>query len=161
MYKVGEYVVFKRDVCKVSKIKEDYLQGKDYYLLNPILDESLKIEIPIDCIGLRDLISKDDINTIIKKIPDIEIISANIRQIDNEYKALMNSGRHEDLIKVIKTSYLRNKEKTDNNKRIGDKENNFLKQAEKYFYSELSIVLGLNYDETKEYVKNEVEKLNE
>lgn len=159
MYKVGEYVVYKRDVCKIAKIKENYLQGKDYYLLNPLLDETLKIEIPVDCTGLRDLISRDDINEIIKKIPDIEVINSNIRQIDNEYKALMNSGSHADLIKVIKTSYLRNKEKADNNKKIGDKENNFLKQAEKYFYSELSIVLGLSFDETKEYVRNEVEKI--
>lgn len=159
MYKVGEFVVYKRDVCKVTKIKENHLQGKDYYLLNPILDESLKIEIPIDCSGLRNLISKEDISEIIKKIPDIEVINTNNRQFDNEYKTLMNSGSHDDLIKIIKSSYLRNKEKMDNNKKIGDKESNFLKQAEKYFYNELSIVLGFNYDETKEYVKNEVEKI--
>lgn len=159
MYKLDEYVVYKKDVCKIKEIKCNHLQGKDYYILNPIMDESLKIEIPTDCNSIRKLISKNEIREIINKIPNIEPISVNNKMMDNEYKNLMNSGSHEDLIKIIKTTYLRNKERTDNRKKIGDKDNNYFKLAEKYLFNEFAIVLGLNYDDTKDYVIKEVEKL--
>lgn len=159
MYKVDEYVVYKKDVCKIIEIKCNHLQGKDYYILNPIMDQSLKIEIPIDCESIRRLISESEVKNIINKIPNIESININNRMMDNEYKNLMNSGSHEDLIRIIKTAYLRNKERTDSKKKIGDKDNNYFKLAEKYLYNEFAIVLNLSYDDTKNYVIKEVEKL--
>ena len=48
MYKVGDYIVYKRDVCKVKEIKEKYYNNTDYYVLNPISDLSLKINVPVN-----------------------------------------------------------------------------------------------------------------
>ena len=72
----------------------------------------------------------------------------------------MQSGTHEDLIKIIKTSYLRNKERIDNNKKTTDKDNHYFNQAETYLYNEFSVVLNLSYEETKDYIINEVNKLS-
>ena len=41
----------------------------------------------------------------------------------------MQNGTHEDLIKIIKTTYLRNKERLDNNKKTTDKDNYYFNQA--------------------------------
>ena len=71
----------------------------------------------------------------------------------------MQNRTHEDLIKIIKTTYLRNKERIDNNKKTTDKDNHYFNQAELYLYNEFSVVLNLTYDETKEYVLNAVNKL--
>ena len=163
VFKLGEYIVYKRDVCKVMEIKKKHFKDNDYYILVPVLDESLKIEVPVtDKSGhLRELISKKEIGEIISQIPDIEVLESDNRFIESQYRTLMSSGSHTDLIKIIKTTYLRNQQRIDNNKKIGDKDNNYFNQAEKYLYQEFSIVLGMNYEEAKQYVVNEVNKLNE
>lgn len=153
-------MVYKRDVCEVIEIKKNHFNNNDYYILAPLFDKSLKIEVPVaNRVGhLRELLSKEEIGNIISQIPNIEALATDNRYIENQYKTLMSSGEHTDLIKIIKTAYLRNQERIDNNKKIGDKDNNYFCQAEKYLYQEFSIVLGMSYDETKEYVVNEVNK---
>lgn len=159
MYKLGDLLVYKKDVCEVVEIKPKYLRDMDYYILAPITDKTLKIQTPINSEAIRDLITKDKVEEIIHHIPNIEIIQTDAKTIDYDYKQLMQSGTHEDLIKIIKTTYSRNKERIDNNKKTTDKDNYYFNQAELYLYNELSVVLGLTYDETKEYIIKEVEKL--
>ena len=159
MFKINDYIVHDRDVCKIVDIKEKYFNNIDYYILNPISDESLKISIPVTNDKIRKLITKNELEKIIEKIPSINIIETNNKLIENEYKELMNSGKHEDLIKIIKTTYLRNKERIDNNKKIGDKDDNYFKLAEKYLYTEFMIVLNMSYEDTKKYVVDKVDKI--
>lgn len=160
MYKIGDYLVYKRDVCKVKEIKEKYYNDIDYYVLNPISDLSLKINVPVNNETLlRNLISKEEVNRLIKNIPNIETISIDDRMIESTYRDLLKTEKHEDLIKIIKTSYLRNKDRTDNNKKISEKDDNYFKLAEKFLYTEFSIVLNKTYEDTKSYVISEVEKL--
>ena len=159
MYKVGDLLVYKKDVCEIIEIKEKYLRGMDYFILAPIIDKSLKLQIPTSSSAIRDLLTKEEVERLIKQIPTIETIKIESKNIENEYKQLMQSGTHEDLIKIIKTTYLRNKERLDNNKKTTDKDNYYFNQAELYLYNEFSVVLNLTYDETKEYVLNAVNKL--
>lgn len=156
MYKVGSYVVYKRDVCIIDNIKKSSFNSQDYYVLIPISDASLKIDVPIDNkFGyIRNLITRDELEKLITMIPSIPAISCNDKMIDNEYRLLMKSGNHEDLIKIIKTTYLRNKDRVDHNKKIGDKDSTYFEMAEKYLYNEFSIVLNMSYDDTKNYVIN-------
>lgn len=156
MYKVGDFVVYKRDVCQVVEIKESYFRGMDYYALLPILDKTLKIEIPIESKLIRDVISKEEVEKIINDIPNIEIIETDNKLIENEYKRLLNSDNYEDLIKIIKTSYLRNKEREEEKKKISDKDKFYFEKAEKLLYNEFSIALNMTFDETKEYVVSKV-----
>lgn len=160
MKKVGEYVVYRKDVCKIVEIKENYAKGKDYYRLIPIDDETLHVDIPIEeNTYLRDLISKEEVENIIKEIPKIEVISCEDKQLESEYKTLLNSNDLKDYVKIIKTTYLRNKEREENKKKQSDKDHHYFELAEKYLYNEFSIVLNKTYEETKEYVINEVEAL--
>ena len=122
--------------------------------------DSLKIDVPVDNeqSSIRNLTTKKEIKDLIKKIPIIEVINVNNKLLENEYKELLKEGSFESLIKIIKTTYLRNKERLDNNKKKGDKDDYYFNLAEKYLYTELSIVLKMNFEETKDYVINEVNK---
>ena len=142
-------------------MKKKKFNNEDYYLLHPIKNKSLKISTPVANKNnkIRDLIKKEEINSLIKKIPSIEIITTDDKFIENEYKKLLTNGTHEDLIKVIKTTYLRNKKRLDNNKKIAEKDKSFFELAEEYLYNELSIVLEKTYEETKEFIINEVKKI--
>ena len=161
MYKVNDYLVYGKDVCKVCEIEEKKFNNEDYYLLRPIKDFSLKIEVPVSSKinKIRDLITKQEIETIIKQIPNIPIIDNDEKFIESEYKSLLINPSHEDLIKIIKTSYLRNKKRLDNNKKTTDKDTKYFELAEEYLYNEFSVVLGYGYEQTKEYIINQVTKL--
>lgn len=161
MFKINDYVVYRKDVCIVKDIKEQEIDKSLYYVLIPINDKSLKIEVPTaNRLGLlRNLITKEELDDIIKNIPNIKIIKENDRLIENEYKELLKSGTFNDLIKIIKTTYIRNKEREDSKKKSSDKDMTYFQLAEKYLYTEFSIVLNKSYNETKEYVEKEVEKI--
>ena len=162
MYKENDYLVYKKDVCKVREVRKNKMNGKDYYILVPVNDESLIIEVPSDNrMGyIRDVISKEDAEKLIKKIPKIETLkNIDDKYIEKTYKELIYNGTHEDVIKIIKTAYIRNEDRTNSKKKLSDKDTKFFEQAEKYLYTELSISLGMNYDETKNYIINKVQSI--
>ena len=45
MKKIGEYVIYQKDICKIQDIKENDFTNKMCYTLIPIQDESLKLTI--------------------------------------------------------------------------------------------------------------------
>lgn len=92
----------------------------------------------------------------ISKIPTIEIIQSEDREIEYVYKRLLEEGTLENLIKVIKTTYMRNQERLSQNKRIGERDEVYFERAEKRLYNELSVSLNLTFDQTKQYVINAV-----
>lgn len=159
MYKVNNYIIYKKEVCKILEILPNYFKNHDYYLLTPISDNTLTIKVPTTNKEIRSLITKKEVEEIIKKIPTIEVIKSDTKSLEGIYKELITNGSHEDLIKIIKTSYLRNKERIDNNKKTTDKDTYYFNLAEKYLYEEFQIVLNLTYEETKNYVIQKVTNL--
>lgn len=112
------------------------MNGDDYYILLPLNDDSLIIDIPTDNrMGyLRNVVTKEEAENIINKIKDIEPLdNINERNIENTYKELLYNGNHNDLIKIIKTSYLRNEVRINNKKKTSDKDAKYFDFAEKYF----------------------------
>ena len=156
MFKEGDYVVYKREVCKIKEIKEKYFKSGDYYVLSLVNDNSLKIQVPVSNKGIRKVISKEEAQNFIDKINSIDIIKCDDKLLELKYKECMKTEKLEDLIKIIKTTYLRNKERTDNHKKTGDKDNHYFEVSEKYLYTELSIALGKTFEETKEYIINKL-----
>lgn len=158
MYKIGDYVVHLKEVCKIIDIKEKYIKNVDYYILEPLSDPSLKVKIPTNNNAIRNLITLEEVNNIIDNIVNIEPLDIDNKNIEMEYKKLLLNPTHKDLIKIIKTTYLRNKQRIDSKRKISDKDKSYFEQAEKYLYTEFSVVLKKTFDETKAYVINQVEK---
>lgn len=158
MFNIGDYVIYKRDLCLIKDITND-----KYYKLIITGDDTLTISVPIDNkFGfLRYPISKEEAEIIINKIPLIEPIETNDKLLENEYKNLLKTNNHEDLIKIIKTTYLRNKERLATGKKVGDKDQTYFELAEKYLYNELSYALNMSYDQCRNYIIECVTKMNE
>ena len=149
MFNVGSFIVYKKSVCKIKEIKNN-----KSYILIPIDDNSLKIEVPIDNSFLRSLITKEEINKIINEIPSIPIIEENDKLIESTYKEYLKRGSYRDLISIIKTTYLRNKRRIDEGKKLSEKDTNYFNLAEKYLYNEFSVVLNKSFDYTKKFVED-------
>lgn len=149
-----DYIVYRKETCKIIG-KED-----GYYKLVPINDTSIKYKVPVDSNFLKKVITKEEIDRLLLEIPEINTIDLGEKQIEQEYKELMKSGTHEDLVKIIKTSYLRNQIRILNNKRISEIDDEYFRRAEKYLYEEIGIVLNLSFENTKEYIINKLKKAN-
>ncbi|NMA50534.1 MAG: hypothetical protein GX951_01625 [Mollicutes bacterium] len=161
MYKPGDYVVYKTDVCKVKGTRKNRAKTIEYYILEPINDKSLIINVPIENKKgmIRDIISIDKAKELIERIPHIQPLENITDQyIEDTYKRLLYNGDHEDLVKVIKTTYLRNDYRLKNNKKISYRDDEFFNKAEEYLYSELAISLGMSEEETKDYVIKKVQE---
>lgn len=67
MYKINDVVVYKRDLCKIINIKKNQFTNLDSYIMMPISDNSLKIEVPLDnnLPYIRSVISTDEANNLI------------------------------------------------------------------------------------------------
>lgn len=156
MFKIGDYIVYKKDVCLLKDIQMKKFNNRDYYLLEPIGDPSLKLDVLVDSPLIRSVISKEEVDSIINEIPNIDVIESDDKNIEFLYKKLLDSNDHYDLIKIIKTTYLRNKNRLDSNKKISEKDNTYFELAEKYLYNEFSIALNKSFSETKEYVISKV-----
>jgi CarD family transcriptional regulator len=159
MFKIKDYVVYKKDVCQIIDIFKSKFNNEEYYKLSPIDDKSLTINIPTDnsSDNLKEIISKKDALALIKKIPSIEIIDGvPDKMLEQEYKRLISTGNHEDLIKIIKTTYLRNQARINDKKKIGEKDSNYFNLAESKLYNEFSIALQMSYEDTKKYIANAV-----
>lgn len=149
-----DYIVYRKETCKIIE-KED-----GYYRLVPVNDTSIKYKVPVDSNFLKKVITKEEIDRLLLEIPEINTIDLGEKQIEQEYKELMKSGTHEDLVKIIKTSYLRNQIRILNNKRISEIDDEYFRRAEKYLYEEIGIVLNLSFENTKEYITNKLKKAN-
>lgn len=159
MFKTGDYVVYRKDVCKIKEIKKTSATGEEYYILVPIDDESLVISLPTkNGELLRNVIGRKEALELIDSISSIDKIETDERNYENEYKRLLGDGTLESLVKIIKTSYTRNDARVQNKKKISAKDDAYFKRAEKQLYSELSISLGMSYDETKEFIISSVQK---
>ncbi len=155
MYKKGDYVVYRHDICTIKDIRKNKLNGITYYVMNPIDDDSLIIDIPIeDRMGyLRDVISSDDAKNLIERIRNIDPIEdINEKNLEIKYKELLNTGKYDGLIQIIKTTFLRNESRASNKKKISEKDSNYFKLAEKYLYNELSISLNMSVEDVKDYI---------
>lgn len=159
MKKIGEYIVYKKVVYKILEIKKKYFNNLDYYILIPVNDNSLIVKLSVENKEIRNAISKDEVENIINKMPNIDIIDSDERLIENEYKKLMMNGSYEDLIKIIKTTYLRNKKRLNNNKKIGDKDAHYFKRAEEYLYTEFGIALNMTNNEVRDYILDKINNI--
>ncbi len=162
MFKVGDYVIYRKDVCIVKDITMNKINDTSYYVLSVLGDDSLKNYVPIDnrCGYLRSIISKDKVMEIISNIPNIDIIDGDSKNLVYEYKKLLSEDNYEGLIKIIKTAYLRNLNRINNKKKLSEQDNYYFELAEKYLYSEFSIALDMSYDDTKKYIIDYVSKIS-
>lgn len=162
MFNIGETVVHKRDICKVTGFLKKYRNDTDYYKLQVQDDSGVTIYSPSDNAHglLRRPISKKEALALIERIPEIPTVELSKLKAAQEYKALVDSGSHADLVRVIKTSYMRREQKEEAHKKAGENDKVYFRLAERILYDELSVALGMTCAQTREYVVSRVAALS-
>ncbi len=152
MLKVGDYVIYQEQVCQIKEQKINEFTNLESFILVPVTDSSLKLNVPVNNPNIKNLMTKEEIKNLIALMPSIPLIDIEDKLLENEYKRLYHSGSKEDLIRIIKTTYKRNQDRLNNNKKISEKDNKYFTLAENLLYSEIATVFGISLEEAKEYI---------
>lgn len=164
MYKINDVVVYKRDVCRVVGREKSGFTGEKCYILVPYhnTDGSTRMQVPVSNKAghLRDLITKEQLLELIKETPELELLTNKSANMKSQYANLLKTNEITDLIRIIKTSYERNRIRMEQHKKAASVDDEYLQKAEGYLYNELSVVLGMSFEEAKEYFTEEVSKVD-
>ena len=115
------------------------------HLLTYPISQEIKVST-LDII--RKICSVDKINEVIERIAYIQTL-----QIPHEkwnydiYHEAMSAYDELEWVKVIKSEYLRKK-----NKRVQSHEKQMAKQAKEFLYSEISLLKGVPYSQVEKYI---------
>ena len=164
MFEVGEFVVYgSKGVCRIVDISHIDISGADkdrlYYVLSPIGDKNAKIYAPTDNlkITMRKVISKEEADKLILELPEIELLWVpDDKQREAKYKEVMRTCDYRAWVSIVKTLYLRKKERTAQGKEITALDERYMKAAENELYGELSLTLGIPREEMEDYIKDKI-----
>lgn len=159
MFKIDDYVMYgSTGVCKITDIAKDEYHDTDetmYYILQPVYNDNLTIKIPVDNtnIPMRAIITKEEVLSLIKAMPEKETIWIDDnRERNHLYKAILKKGSYEELIRLIKTLYLEKEEKSVEGKTLTKTDENIMNNAERLLYEEFAIALGISPDQVLSYI---------
>ena len=167
MFKEGDIVVFGNNgVCRVDAVGPTDLFGSGqerlYYTLIPVYGSESKIFTPVDNqkVVCRAVISKEEAEKLIADIQDIEALWVpDERRREESYKAAVSKCDCLELIKIIKTLYLRKQARIAEGKKVTSSDERYLKLSEDRLYGEFAVALGIPKDEVKDYIFKCVEEL--
>lgn len=166
MFETGDYVVYGHTgICKVMGVTTMDMTGipKDrlYYILRPDGQTEGKIFTPVDNgkLVLRKVMSKEEAEHLIDEIPEIEVLGiADDKQREEKYKECIKSCECREMIRIIKTIYLRKKERVSQGKKVTATDERYLKLAEENLYSELSMLLDVPKNKMEHYITARIKK---
>lgn len=164
MFNVNDYIMYgSNGVCKVAEICTPKIFGADnkrkYYLLHPVYKEADTIYTPVDNpqVAMRKVISKNEADQLIKKMPTIGTISVGVdEKKERIFKTALHSCDNTEWIKLIKTIHVSKEEKAVIGKKICETEKIVQKTAEDLLYGELSISLEIPKEQVEEYISNKI-----
>lgn len=164
MFETGDYVIYgSTGICKVMGVTTMNMDGipKDrlYYVLRPNGKQDGTIYTPVDNkkLVIRKVMSKEEAEQLINDIPNIEALEIeNDKLREEKYKECLKSCDNREIIRIIKTIYLRRMNRLRHGKKGTSTDERYLKAAEDGLYSELSMQLGIPKENMVDYIKERV-----
>lgn len=169
MFEVGDFVVYGSDgVYQVDKVGPLNMSGvsKDklyYTLVSPYMKGS-KIFSAVDNhkVIMRAVMKKDEAMELIDSMKDMELLEIkDEKKRDEVFKEALRTYDCKELVKIIKTLYVRQEQKLAEGKKNTAGDEKFFHIAEERLYGELAISLGLEKKDVKEFVERRVADLVE
>lgn len=124
---------------------------KTYYVLHPLQDSKLIINIPVDSnqVVMQKVMEREEAEEILESFqqPGIEWIE-NVRQRTKQYDSLVNTGNGKEIAKVANTLMRKTREAHRNKKKLYDYDRVLLANIQNIMFKELAVSL----DSMKKYL---------
>ncbi|ADL52916.1 CarD family transcriptional regulator [Clostridium cellulovorans] len=166
MFKINDYIIYGGNgVCRVLDIGIPAINIGDskrkYYTLQQVYKNGSVIYTPVDNdrVVMRKLISKEEAKELTRNLDSIEILLIDDdKMLEERYKEVMNKYDCTEMIKIIKTSYSRTKERLEQGKKNTMIDDKYLKIAEENLFGELAITLNRTKEQIKDFIDQQVRK---
>ena len=162
MFNVGDTIIYStHGLCQIDDICEKTYGDTTgtYYVLHPLENARLIINIPIDSkkIVMQNVLNKEEAKEILHSFqqPGIEWIE-NPRQRTKQYKSLVNTGDRNVIAQVAITLMRKKREATEDDKKLDGDDRALLANIENIMYKELAVSLDTSYEEISNKVKRMV-----
>lgn len=160
MFETGDYVIYGHTgICQVMGTTTMDMDGipKDrlYYVLRPDGETEGKIFTPVENpkVVIRKTMSREEAEELLDAIPGIETLDIdNDKLREEKYKECIKTCECKEMIRIIKTIYLRKKDRIPKGKKVTATDERYLKMAEESLYSELSMLLGVPKGKMESYI---------
>lgn len=165
MFGIGEYIIYgTKGVCKVTDITTMQLDGmpgeKEYYILQPYRQSGSRIFVSTDNQKtiMRRILTREEALALIDEIAHIpELWIDNDKMREEQYKNCIRACDCRELVRIIKTLYMRKCQRLQSGKKITATDERYLKMAEEHLYSELSIPLEIPVKEMERFITEKME----
>ncbi len=162
MFQVNDTVIYgNHGVCRITEIGTLSIsmadKQKQYYTLRPIYQPSAVIYAPVENPKtlMRPVISKDEAQNLIKEVPSIDSVwIANEKEREHQYKAALQTCDCRELVKIIKTLYMRKAARIQNGKKVTAVDEKYFRLAEAQLYEELAYALDMEKSQIAPYISD-------
>lgn len=164
MIKVHDMVLYGvHGVCRIEEQVSRRVGGREeqYFLLKPIFEKGSSIYVPIKNEALiakmKRILSAEEIYELIRTMPDEELLwieaETERRQM---FQEILSGGDREQLIRLIKTLYLRRQNRLEQKRNLLLSDEKFLKDAERILYEEFAYVLKIDRDQVLPFIMKQI-----
>ena len=164
MFQQGDLVVYgATGVCRVEGLGNPDPRdrsGREFYLLKPLYQDGV-VYTPAEGgkVPMRPVMSREEAIALIGAIPTIEpevFRERTLQLLSQRYQSMLQSGDSRDLLKLTMSVYRKRRQAEEQNRRLGMVDERFMKQAERLLYGELSVALGIPFDQVEPYIARRV-----
>lgn len=166
MFKVNDTIMYGNNgVYRITDIRPEAFGGGEpilYYVLTHVDNDTLTVYCPVENskVPLHRLLSVQEIYDLIKLMPDTQGEWIENDQKRNEaFTAILKSGNHSEMVKLIKTIHFEKEERSRRNKKLHIADERIMKEAERVLYEEFAHVLQITPDEVIPFITGEIDKL--
>jgi len=164
MYRSGDMVMYGTfGICKVTAIEKRDFTGEEqeYYILKHINSDKNIFYVPTNnkaaLSKMHPICSKAEVDELISHMNSEGLI-----WIDNdikrkeEYSRIIKDADKHEIIRLIKTLYLRRKELAESGKKLRSADENYLSLAENMLFEEFAYALDIDRSEVVEYIETHI-----
>lgn len=168
-FNIGDLVIYGNNgVCVIkacgsldsASVNKDIL----YYTIEPYYSKGTTYYIPVNShnVMLRPVVTKEEAMQLINEIAEIEELwIPDEKRREYEYREAVKKCDCRELVKIIKTIYIRKQSRIAQGKKVTAGDERYFKLAEDYLYGELAVSLDMTREETKDFVIQKVSEMVE
>ena len=164
MYQLGDKVVYgSHGVCCVVGQEERVIDKRNvtYLALEPMGQGGSRFLVPthnaVAMSKLRHMLTREELDTLLQSQEirtDAWIRDENMRK--QAYREMISGGDRQKLLSMIQTLYRHKAAQQSAGKNVHLCDENFLRDAEKLLVSEIAMVLELEPDQAKQYLREKL-----
>lgn len=137
------------------------VKGRIYYTLIPYYVKGSSVYTPVDSekVIIRPVMTKEEVMDLINDIKNIDTLWVkDEKKREETYKKAIRSCDARELVKIIKTIYLRQKSRIEEGKKMTYSDEKYFRLAEDNLYGEVAVALSMTKEEAKAFVEQKVEE---